>query len=98
MVYSSNFSKQEIEALLPDLIPQLCPFVLTQLGSKFVIDYDPQYPQTVLPSQRGTVYSRYPFKSVASWFWNGQLINGKTFNDFYAEYIRSRAIAIEELL
>lgn len=98
MAYVSNFSKKEIEALLPDLIPQMCPFVLTQLGSKYVIDYDPQYPQTVRPSQSGTVYSRYHFKSVASWFWNGQLINGKTFNDFYAEYIRSHAIDIEELL
>lgn len=98
MAYVSNFSKKEIEALLPDLIPQMCPFVLTRLGSKFAIDYDPQYPLTVLPSQRGTVYSRYSFKSVASWFWNGQLINDKTFNDFYAQYIASRAIDVEELL
>lgn len=98
MAYVSNFSKKEIEALLPDLIPQMCPFVLTQLGEKFVIDYDPQYPLTVLPSQRNTVYDRYPFKLVASWFWNGQLINGKTFNDFYTQYTASRAIDIEELL
>lgn len=98
MAYSSNFSLKEIEALLPDLIPQICPFVLTQGGFEFLIDYDPQYPRAVLPSQRDKVYTRYPFGSVAYWFFRGQLINGKTFNDFYAQYTASCVAGVEELL
>ena len=41
MAYKSMFSRAQIESRLPDIIDILCPFELTQYGSRYDIYHNP---------------------------------------------------------
>lgn len=81
MAYKSMFSQAQIESMLPDIIDILCPFKLTQHGVRYDIYHEPS-----MKNEIGVrAYRLFPFSALAKWLERGDLINGKTFNDWYAE-------------
>lgn len=81
MAYKSMFSHAQIESMLPDIIDILCPFELTQYGSRYDIYHNPS-----MKNEIGVrAHSNFPFSALATWLERGDLIGGKTFNDWYAE-------------
>lgn len=81
MAYKSMFSRAQIESMLPDIIDILCPFKLTQYSVRYDIYHEPSMKNEI--GVRG--HRNFPFSSLATWLERGDLINGRTFDDWYAE-------------
>ena len=81
MAYKSMFSHAQIESMLPDIIDILCPFELTQHGNHYDVYHDQRMKNEI--GVRG--YSKFPFSALATWLERGDLINDRTFDDWYAE-------------
>lgn len=89
-----RFSSDKIRDILNQVKSQICPFTFTQVGRDYTVVYHRTHGGEFYVTNRGY----WTLSTFANWFERGDLINGKRFEEFYAEFSRVDVSGVEELL